>query len=76
MIWFTWLVTGLSLIGVVLNIRQDRRCFFIWCFTNSSWAVVDFHKGLYAQTFMFCVYLGLSVWGLWAWKHKHKGGVT
>lgn len=73
MTYFTWIVTCLSLIGVVLNIRQDRRCFFIWCFTNSSWMAVDFHKGLYAQAFMFSVYLILSIWGIWAWKRHKKG---
>jgi nicotinamide riboside transporter PnuC len=67
---FTWIVATLSLIGVVLNVRQDRRCFYIWTVTNASWMAVDFSRGLYAQAFMFLVYLGLAIWGLYAWKHK------
>lgn len=66
----TWLLTILSLIGVVLNTHQDRRCFYIWIVTNSCWAIVDFSKGIYAQATMFVLYLGLSVWGLYKWKHK------
>lgn len=67
---FTWLLTLFSLIGVVLNIRQNRACFFVWCVTNSSWAVVDYSKGLYAQSTMFVIYLALSVWGIIEWKRK------
>ena len=66
----TWLLTILSVIGVVLNAHQDRRCFYIWMVTNSSWAVVDFYKGIYAQGTMFILYLLLSIWGLYKWKHK------
>jgi nicotinamide riboside transporter PnuC len=67
---FTWIVAILSLIGVVLNVRQDRRCFYLWIVTNSAWTAVDFSRGLYAQAFMFLVYLGLAIWGLYSWKHK------
>lgn len=67
---FTWIVAILSIIGVVLNVRQDRRCFYLWTGTNAAWAVVDFSQGLYAQAALFAVYFGLAVWGLYAWKRK------
>ncbi len=67
---FTWIITIISLIGVVLNIRQDRRCFYLWTVTNTSWLAVDFNKGLHAQAAMFLVYLVLSVWGIYSWKKK------
>ncbi len=66
----TWLLTILSLIGVILNTQQDRRCFYIWIVTNTSWAAVDFYKGIYAQATMFILYLCLSIWGLHKWRHK------
>jgi len=67
---FTWIITVISLVGVVLNIRQDRRCFYLWAVTNSSWMAVDFINGLHAQAAMFFVYLVLSIWGIWSWKKK------
>jgi len=67
---FTWLVTALSLVGVILNIRHDRRCFYLWTGTNVAWAVVDFHRGLYAQAALFAVYFVLAIWGVIAWKRK------
>lgn len=71
---FTCIITVLALVGVVLNIRQDRRCFYIWTVTNAAWMIVDYGKGLYAQSFMFAVYLCLSIWGLCRW--RVKGGVN
>jgi nicotinamide riboside transporter PnuC len=68
----TWLLTALSVVGVILNILQDRRCFYVWTITNSCWAAVDFYRGLPAQGTMFLLYLGLSVSGLYRWKHKAK----
>ena len=67
---FTWMLTILSIIGVVLNAYQDRRCFYLWMVTNTSWAAVDFHKGIYAQGVMFSLYTLLAVWGLYKWRHK------
>jgi nicotinamide riboside transporter PnuC len=67
---FTWIVAIISLIGVVLNVRQDRRCFYLWIVTNTAWMVIDYTRGLYAQAFMFLVYFCLAVWGLYSWKHK------
>jgi nicotinamide riboside transporter PnuC len=65
---WTWLLTGLSLIGVILNIRKLRACFYIWLFTNAAWMIVDFHKGLPAQGCLFAIYVILAIWGIVAWK--------
>lgn len=69
MTYFTWILTVLSIIGVILNIKKHHRCFYIWAFTNASWAVVDAIQGIYAQTALFAVYFGLSIWRIWEWKH-------
>jgi nicotinamide riboside transporter PnuC len=63
----TWMLAGLSLLGVLLNIRKDRRCFALWTLTNASWAVVDWSKGLPAQAALMAVYTGLAVHGWRAW---------
>ncbi len=64
----TWLLTGLSIVGVILNICHDRRGFLLWMITNAAWGVVDFRHGLYAQAFLFVVYFFLALWGWLAWK--------
>lgn len=68
----TTILTILSVIGVILNTHGDRRCFYIWIVTNSSWAAVDFYKGIPAQGVMFLLYLALSIYGLYKWRHKSE----
>lgn len=69
---FTYILTGLALIGVVLNIKKKIACFYIWLFTNASWAVVDFYKDIPAQGFLFVIYTGLAVYGIVEWKKDAK----
>ena len=70
-----WIVTGAALIGVVLNIKKDLRCFLIWIFTNAFWCMYDFYLEAWAQSALFLVYFFLALWGLWKWKQgeKHAG---
>lgn len=66
----TGLLTILALIGVVLNIKKNKACFYIWLVTNASWACIDFYKDIPAQGILFTIYTGLAVWGIFAWKEK------
>lgn len=68
----TWLLAGLSLIGVVLNIKKKSECFAIWLFTNASWTIYDFSINAYAQSALFLVYTILAIYGLYEWKYKNK----
>lgn len=63
-----WLVTALSLVGTILNIKKKRICFGIWLVTNSIWCLFDFSIGAYAQSALFAVYVGLALWGVIAWR--------
>lgn len=64
----TWLLTLLSLIGVVLNIHKRKECFYIWAATNLGWAIYDFAIGAVAQGVLFSVYFGLAVYGIAKWR--------
>jgi len=63
-----WLLTILSLIGVVLNIYKKKACFIVWAFTNFAWMIIDFAKGLPEQGTLFAVYFVLAIWGCIKWK--------
>jgi len=65
---FTWVMALFSAIGVVLNIKKSRVCFFLWTFTNTAWMIVDFYKGIYAQSALFAVYVALAIIGIFAWR--------
>ena len=66
----SWTTTVLSLSGVVLNIKRQRVCFYLWGVSNASWCLIDAYHGIWAQSALQAVYLGLSVWGIVAWKEK------
>ena len=64
-----WATSVASLVGVVLNIHGRRIAFGIWACTNAVWAVADLHHGLPEQAALQAAYFGLSVYGLWRWRH-------
>lgn len=63
----------LSLIGVALNVRLDRRCFYFWGAANAGW-VLHFHLlGQYAETVLFAVFFATSALGLYEWRRRKIG---
>jgi len=66
------LLTTLSLVGVVLNIKKRREGFWVWMITNSSWAVYDYSIGAWEQGILFTVYFFLAVWGSWSWRLRDE----
>jgi len=68
----TWIITILSIIGVILNIYKNKYCFMIWAVTNFAWMVIDYRAGLYSQSLLFAVYFLLAIYGLWKWIEDAK----
>ena len=69
---FKWSVAIASLIGVVLNVRKRRECFYIWFVTNAAWTTVDVIHEVWSQAALQAVYCALSLWGIWEWKHGRE----
>lgn len=65
-----WILTALSIVGVVLNIRKNKACFIIWAGTNFTWMIIDFTAGIYAQSALFLIYFILALYGLWEWRNS------
>ena len=69
-----WITSVFALIGVMLNIKKDKRCFMIWSITNFTWTLVDFEKGIYAQAVLQLVYCFLSLYGMASWASEELKG--
>jgi nicotinamide riboside transporter PnuC len=65
-----WIVTGLSILGTILNIKKKQICFVIWLITNLLWCAYDISIKNYAQAGLFLVYVGLAIWGIVEWRKK------
>jgi membrane protein implicated in regulation of membrane protease activity len=68
----TWIITVLSIIGVLLNIYKNKYCFVIWSGTNFAWMVIDYNAKLYSQSALFMIYFILAIFGLWKWINETK----
>lgn len=71
---FYWTVTIAAITGVILNIKKDKRCFYIWTGTNGAFALETFLFGAYNMTFLFSIYFILAVWGIYSWHDDFKEG--
>ena len=65
---FKWLAAAVSIVGVELNIRHRRECFYVWVVTNAAWCIVDGWHGIYSQAVLHAVYFALAVRGILLWK--------
>jgi len=65
-----WTITIVALVGVVLNIEQDSRCFFIWAVTNAAFAIETFLLGAFNMTFLFSIYFLLALVGIHQWQEN------
>lgn len=65
-----WLLTLLSLFGVVLNIKKRHEAFYCWSCSNFLWAIIDYRAGLLEQAVLFGVYFLLALYGLYEWRIK------
>jgi nicotinamide riboside transporter PnuC len=72
---FSWALTAVSLFGTMLNIRLDRRCFYIWSVTNACWMMFNLLIGQYAQAFLYLVNFALAIWGVIEWQRRQKAAL-
>jgi nicotinamide riboside transporter PnuC len=68
MILFTWTLTALSMIGVILNARKRVSGFWFWAVANAGWVIVNYWQGLWAQAVLFGFYLLACLYGIWVWR--------
>ncbi len=61
-----------SIIGAILNSRQNKYGFVVWGVTNFCWLIVDFSRGIYAQAFLYLVFIGINIYGWCCWNKASK----
>lgn len=66
----TWVLSGISIIGALLNANGKRIGFWIWLIANNGWIIYCLIVKLYGQIPMWVVYNGICVVGLIRWKQK------
>ncbi len=72
MIYLSYIVTIISIIGTVANSPQKRWCFLIWICTNSFWIVFNIFHEQYSQALLYLFNLAMAIVGLKKWKRRIK----
>lgn len=71
-----WVLSVVSVTGVVLNIYKIRACFILWIFTNGFWMCYDIYRQVYPQDALFFVYFCLAVWGTVKWRKADREEIS
>lgn len=67
-----WVVTGIAIIGLILNMRKDKWGYLFWGISNILFAVYDFYKVAYAQSILFVFYFITCIVGFILWGKNEK----
>ena len=59
--------TVLAVIGVILNNRLDRNCFYVWIISNAIVLVLHIKSGLWTLGVRDAIFIVLAVEGLIKW---------
>lgn len=76
MIIYTWLIIGVALIGTYFVIRNRVEGFYLWVMSNAGLIRINYADGHYAESFLFTVYLGLAIYGIYEMEDKEKPEVS
>lgn len=66
----SWVFVALSLTGNVFVIKKHVAGQWLWAVANIGWISFNVYRGSYSQAFLFTVYLGMCVWGIYQWSKK------
>ncbi len=68
----TYLIAMLAVVGVVLNIKKRKECFYLWIFTNGFWCWHNARIGELAQAALFALYFWLAIVGAAEWAREER----
>lgn len=63
----SWIATGLSMIGLGLNIFQIIWCWVIWSLGNIFWIYWSINKKEWSQLSLWLVYTVMNFYGWYQW---------
>lgn len=68
-----WILSGLAIIGAILNASGKRIGFYVWLVANIGWVIQCTLTSQYGQLPMWIFYSCICVFGLIQWKRKGIG---
>lgn len=72
LVTFSYIVTGITLIGTFANAFKKRWSFIIWICTNIFWIVYNIYINQPQQSIIYAVNTITSIIGLIYWKYDKQ----
>lgn len=68
---FGWILSGVSILGSILNVYKKKVCFIVWNIGNLGWIIL----GLLVPTIrpqlpLWLVFSAINIWGYLQWKKE------
>ena len=67
------IIVIVALLGAFLNARKNVYGFCLWLISNGYWGIHNICIKEYAQAFLYFVFLGISIYGIYKWQGKADG---
>lgn len=68
----SWIMTGLTIVGTVLNSFQKKAGFIFWLISNLFWTYINVQSGLYAQAAVYVFNSVMCLVGIVQWKKRDR----
>ena len=65
---FTWIVTFICIVGVIINAQKKISGFYWWMIGNACWIGINIFNGAWAQASLFSFYFIMCFYGVYNWK--------
>jgi nicotinamide riboside transporter PnuC len=67
---FSWIFVVIAIIGGIFNARKNIVGFYIWLFSNTGLAILNFVAGMPAQGILFIVFTITTIYGIHEWRKR------
>ena len=68
----SWILVVTSLFGNIFVIHKNVLGHWLWAFSNVGWISYYLTLNAHPPAFLFTVYLGLSIWGIYSWTKEER----
>jgi len=68
--YLEWIAFGLSLVGVIFNIRKNRICFALWFIACWIWIYLMGAQNNWGMVATQVIFVGTNIWGWCAWSPR------
>lgn len=70
--WIGWILSALSIIGALLNVKMIKWGFVFWIVANIGWVGFNLLTNTYEQIPIWIIFTIISAWGFWKWHTKEQ----